>query len=50
MNEKMEKMKLGVGALAELLKLFHDSLIEANFTPEQAIALTSDYMKAVFGK
>ena len=50
MENEVEKMKIGVGAMAELLKMFYDSLIQQNFTPEQAIQLTSGYMKAVFGK
>ena len=50
MQNEVEKMKIGVGAMSELLKMFYDSLIKQNFTPEQAIQLTSDYMKAVFGK
>ena len=50
MENEGEKMKIGVGAMSELLKMFYDSLIQQNFTPEQAIQLTGDYMKAVFGK
>lgn len=55
MQNEVEKMKISVGAMSvgamsELLKMFYDSLIQQNFTPEQAIQLTSDYMKAVFGK
>lgn len=50
MQNEVEKMKVGVGAMSELLRMFYDSLIQQNFTPEQAIQLTSDYMKAVFGK
>ena len=50
MQNEAEKMKIGVGAMSELLKMFYDSLIQNNFTPDQAILLTSDYMKAVFGK
>ena len=50
MQNEVEKMKIGVGAMSELLRMFYDSLIRQNFTPEQAIQLTSDYMKAVFGK
>ena len=50
MQNEVEKMKIGAGAMAELLRMFYDSLIKQNFTPEQAIQLTSDYMKAVFGK
>ena len=50
MQNEVEKMKIGVGAMSELLRMFYDSLIQQNFTPEQTILLTSDYMKAVFGK
>ena len=50
MQNEVEKMKIGVGAMSELLRMFYDSLIQQNVTPEQAIQLTSDYMKAVFGK
>ena len=50
MKNEVEKMKIIVGAMSELLRMFYDSLIKQNFTPEQAIQLTSDYMKAVFGK
>ena len=50
MQNEVEKMKIGVGAMSELLRMFYDSLIKQNFTLEQAIQLTSDYMKAVFGK
>ena len=49
MND-IENMKLAAGALAETVRMFYDSLIKQNFAPEQAIQLTSDYMKAVFGK
>ena len=50
MQNEVERMKISVGAMSELLRMFYDSLIQQNFTPEQAIQLTSDYMKAVFGK
>ena len=50
MQNEVEKMKIGVGAMAELLRMFYDSLIQQGFTPDQSIQLTSDYMKAVFGK
>ena len=50
MRDEVEKMKIGVGVMSELLRMFYDYLIKQNFTPEQAIQLTSDYMKAVFGK
>lgn len=50
MQNEVEKMKIGVGAMSELLRMFYDSLIQQGFTPDQAIQLTSDYMRAVFGK
>lgn len=50
MENEVEKMKIGVGAMSELLRMFYDSLIQQGFTPDQATRLTSDYMKAVFGK
>lgn len=49
-KNKVEELKISAGAMAELLRIFYDSLIQNNFTPDQAILLTSDYMKAVFGK
>lgn len=42
MQNEVKKMKVGVGAMSELLRMFYDSI--------QAIQLTSDYMKAVLGK
>ena len=50
MQNEVEKMKIGVGAISELLRMFYDSLIQQSFTPDQAIQLTSEYLKAVFGK
>ena len=50
MQNEVEKMKIGVGAMSELLRMLYDSLVRQGFTPDQAIQLTSDYMKAVFGK
>lgn len=50
MQNEVEKMKIGVGAMSELLKMLYDSPIHQGFTPDQATRLTSDYMKAVFGK
>lgn len=50
MQNEVEKMKIGVGVMSELLRMFYDSLIQQGFTPDQAIQLTSEYMKAGFGK
>lgn len=49
-KEKVEQVKVSVGAMSELLRMFYGSLIQQGFTPDQAIQLTSEYMKAVFGK
>lgn len=50
MQNEVEKMKIVVCAMSELLRMFYDSLIQQGFTPDQAIQLTSKHMKAVFGK
>ena len=50
MENEVERMKISAGAMSELLRMCYDSLIQQGFTPDQAIQLTSDYMKAVFGK
>lgn len=50
MQNEVEKMKVGVGAMSELLRMFYDSLVQQGFTPDQAIQLTGDYMREVFGK
>lgn len=49
-KNKVEELKISAGAMAELLRIFYESLIQNKFTPLQALAMTSDYMKAVFGK
>lgn len=49
-EDELQNLIDHVSAISELLKMFYDSLIQNNFTPDQAILLTSDYMKAVFGK
>ena len=49
-KNKVEELKVSVGAMAELLRMFYDALIQNQFAPAQALELTSDYMKAVFGK
>lgn len=49
MND-IENMKLAAGALAETVKMFYDSLIQQKFNESQALKLTGDYIRAVFGK
>jgi hypothetical protein len=36
--------------MSELLKVFYDNLIKQGFSQKEALCLTGDYMKAVFGK
>lgn len=36
--------------MSEVLKVFYDNLIKQGFTKQEALYLTKDYMKAVFGK
>ena len=36
--------------MSEMLKVFYDNLIKQGFSQIEALYLTSDYMKAVFGK
>ena len=33
-----------------MLKVFYDNLIKQGFTKQEALYLTGDYMKVVFGK
>ena len=49
-KNKVEELKIGAGAMAELLRMFYDSLIQQKFNEDQALKLTGDYVKAVFGK
>ena len=49
-KQKINELRLSVGAMAEMTKMMYDALVRQGFTPDQATRLTSDYMKAVFGK
>ena len=49
MKEDIENIINAVGAMSEMLKVFYDNLIKQGFTNQEALRLTSDYMKAVFG-
>ena len=46
-ESQIEKLKIGAGAMAELLRMFYDALLQQSFSPDQAIKLTGDYMKGL---
>ena len=50
MKQDISELINATGAMAELMKVFYDELIKQGFSKIEAIQLTSDYMKAVFGK
>lgn len=50
MKEDISSLLNAVGAMSEMLKVFYDNLIKQGFSQKEALSLTSDYMKAVFGK
>lgn len=50
MKEDVSNLLNAVGAISEMLKVFYDNLIKQGFSQKEALYLTSDYMKAVFGK
>jgi len=51
MDEKTEFEKLidGVSQLASIVKAYYDSLIESGFSKKDAILLTLEYQKSLFG-
>lgn len=50
MENEVQNILDSVGAMAEVLATFHKALLGNGFDDEQALYLTSDYMKVVFGK
>ena len=50
MNTEFQKLIDSVGAASEILRLFYNSLIKQGFTKQEALYLTGNYLKAVFGK
>lgn len=50
MKEDISNLLNAVGTISEMLKVFYDNLIKQGFSQKEALYLTSDYMKAVFGK
>lgn len=49
-KQKISELQLSVGAMAEMTRMMYDALVQQNFTPDQALKLTGDYMRGVFGK
>lgn len=49
MNEEISSVLNAVGAMAEVLRVFYENLVEHGFTKQEALYLVSDYMKTVFG-
>lgn len=50
MKQDISSLLNAVGSMSEMLKVFYDNLIKQGFSQKEALYLTSDYMKAVFGK
>lgn len=50
MKDGISNLLNAVGAMSEVLRVFYDNLVKQGFTNQEALYLTSDYMKAVFGK
>lgn len=50
MKDGISNLLNAVGAMSEMLRVFYDNLIKQGFSQEEALYLTSDYMKAVLGK
>lgn len=48
MKDDISNLINAVGAMSELLKVFYDNLIKQGFTNQEALYLTSDYMKMMF--
>jgi len=47
-EEKIKNLITGIGAIAELLKLYRDSLLANGFTREEAFCLCQDLEQMVF--
>ena len=48
MNDSVKKIIESVGALAELAKLFYDSLIKNGFNDKQAMEFTDEFIHSLF--
>lgn len=44
MNNALDDFILGVGALAEMMRLYRDELMKNGFTRKEAIQLTQEFM------
>ena len=49
-STEIDKLTTALGAAAEMLFIFCNSLQEAGFDYEESLTLTVEYMKAVFVK
>ena len=49
-TSELDKLTTALGAAAEMLFIFFNSLENAGFDHEESLTLTVEYMKAVFGK
>lgn len=49
-STEINKLTTALGAAAEMLFIFFNSLKEAGFDYDEALTLTVEYMKAVFVK
>lgn len=47
-EEKIKGLIMGIGAIAELLKIYRDSLLANGFTREEAFILCQDLEQMVF--
>ena len=45
MNEELEQFVLGMGALAESLRLFRDELLKNGFTRSEAMRLAEAFLR-----
>lgn len=50
MKEEVSNLLNAVGAMSEVLRVFYDNLIKQGFSEKEALYLTDNYIKAVFGK
>ena len=45
MNDELKQFVLGIGALAESLRLFRDELLKNGFSRTEAMSLTSTFLR-----
>lgn len=44
---ELEKLLSGIGALAEMVKVFYDQLVNQGFREEQALVLSAELVRAM---